>query len=151
MSSFETGSIKASTVFARLPKLTLKTFSGDILKFNEFWQSYELSIHYNNTLDAVTKFNYLRNLLEGDAASSISGLSLTGVNYNEAINILHSRYGNKQVLISSHIDKLLSLPSVNSSNDLQDLRKLYGEIETNVRSLKNLDIKQHRFPISVDP
>ena len=57
VSSFETGSIKASTVVARLPKLTLKTFSGDILKFNEFWESYELSIHYNNTLDAVTKFN----------------------------------------------------------------------------------------------
>ena len=60
---------------ARLPKLQLKSFSGDVLSYQEFWETYNSAVHSNENLDNVTKFSYLRGLLEDQAASSISGLS----------------------------------------------------------------------------
>ena len=79
---------------AKLPKLHLKSFSGDILHFPEFWESFHSAVH-NSSLDTITKFNYLRSLLEGSAAATISGLSLNSENYTEALTLLKSRYGNK--------------------------------------------------------
>ena len=109
---------------AKLPKLVIKPFSGDILKFQEFWESYKSAVHENEELDRVMKFNYLRSLLQSRASSVISGLSLTADNYDEAVNLLCTRFGNKQVLISAHIDKLLSLPVVKSQSELPKLREI---------------------------
>ena len=135
---------------AKLPKLVLKPFSGEILKFQEFWECFDSAVHSNKNLDKVLKFNYLRSLLIGEATNAISGLSLTGDNYDEAVNILHSRFGNKQVIISAHIDNLLNLKPVFLNNDVKNLRGLYSEIEINVRSLKNLDVSSsHYGPILI--
>ena len=74
----------------------------------------------------------------------------TAANYEEAIRILRSRYGNKQALISVHIDKLLNLTPVISSKEIKSVRGLHDEIEINVRSLKNLDIaSSHYGPILI--
>ena len=74
----------------------------------------------------------------------------TADNYDEAVNLLQSKYGNKQVLISAHIDKLLSLPTVKTVNELHKLREVYDIIEINVRSLKSLEItSEHYGPILV--
>ena len=80
---------------AKLPKLVLKPFSGDVLEFQEFWESFESAIHKKDDLDGLTKFNYLRSLLSSEAASTIGGLSLTAENYDEAVTLLQSRFGNK--------------------------------------------------------
>ena len=59
-------------------------------------------MHKNASLTNVGKFNYLRTLLDGPALNSIIGLPLTELNYKEAIDILTDRFGNKQIIISSH-------------------------------------------------
>ena len=130
---------------AKLPKLVLKSFSGDILRFTEFWECFDSAVHPDSQLNKVTKFNYLRSLLEGDASAVISGLLLTADNYDEAVGLLRSRYGNKQVLISSHIDNLLSLKPVPSSSDVKRLRELHDIIEINVRNLKNLEVESTHY------
>ena len=48
---------------AKLPKIQLKYFSGDVLSFQEFWESYNSAVHSNHKLDDVTKFNSSRGLL----------------------------------------------------------------------------------------
>ena len=58
---------------AKLPKLHLKSFSGDTLQFPEFWESFNSAVH-NTSLDTITKFNYLPSLSQGSAAATISGL-----------------------------------------------------------------------------
>ena len=130
----------SSSSNAKLPKLKLKPFSGNPLYFQEFLDSFNSAIRENESIDGITKFNYLKNLLTGEASSAISGLSLTADNYDEAMDILHKRFGNKQVLISTHIDKLLTLPVVNSSNNYKQLRDLFDRIEVNIRSLRVLKI-----------
>ena len=52
----------------------------------------------------ITKFNYLKSFLKGPAVGCISNLNLTAGNYKQALDTLMQRYGNKQLLISTHID-----------------------------------------------
>ena len=58
-------SIQRNQESAKLPKISLKSFSGDVLCFQEFWESFNSAVHSNQTLDTISKFNYLRGLLEG--------------------------------------------------------------------------------------
>ena len=76
--SMSNGSVAtASKVRAKLPKLKVKKFKGDVCKWQEFWNSFKSSIHSSDSLSDVHKFNYLRGLLEESAKSCISGFSLT--------------------------------------------------------------------------
>ena len=69
----------------RLPKLSIKTFSGDITQWTTFWDSFKLGID-------VDKFNYLRSLLERSARESIAGLALTAYT-REALRKHATDYG----------------------------------------------------------
>lgn len=79
----------------KLPKLHLPKFSGDITKFQTFWDSFESAVHLNPELSSIDKFNYLKALVEGPAASTILGLTLTEANYSAAVALLKERYGKK--------------------------------------------------------
>ena len=79
----------------KLPKITLPHFNGNLMKWSTFWDSYESAVHKNKDLSDVDKFNYLRSLLERSAYDAIAGLTLSAVNYKEAIKILEKRFGNK--------------------------------------------------------
>ena len=130
-------------VLMRLPKLEIPKFSGEANKWPESWYSYEAAVDKSNLLD-VEKFNCLKTLVISEAANAISGLSLTNDNYGEAINILKDRFGNKQIIISSHMNSLLKLPMV-KENDLQQLRSFYDEVELNVRSIVTLGVAVESF------
>ena len=79
-----------------------------------FWDSFESSIHLNPELADVDKFNYLSSLVEGVAAEAVSGLKLTTANYEKGIAILNKRFGNKQNIITKHMEILLSIDAVTS-------------------------------------
>ena len=129
----------------RLPKLTTRPFNGDLTAWTTFWDSYESSIHKNSSLSDIDKFNYLRSLLEHTALESISGLTLTSTNYHEAIDILRKRFGNKQQIISRHMDILLNVEVVTSQHNLKGLRHLYDLIESHIRSLKSLGVSPDSY------
>ena len=74
--------------------------------------------------------NYLLSYLTEEALKTIQGLKLSEPNYSTAIEILQKRYGDKQVLISSHMNKLLNLSNSGKLNDLKYLRQLYNNIDT---------------------
>ena len=79
----------------KLPKISLPHFKGNPIYWTSFWDSYQSAIHLNSSLSDVDKFNYLWLLLERSAYESIAGLTLSSVNYHEAINILKKRFGNQ--------------------------------------------------------
>ena len=94
---------------AKLPKLTLKKYNGDPLLYHTFWDSFESAVHKNESLDDISKFNYLKGLLEGKASLAVQGLTLTSDNYMEAVNLLEKRFGDPQVIITAHMDALWRL------------------------------------------
>ena len=112
--------IDGSDSMVKLPKLMPRKFNGDLTKWEAFWSSFASSIHLN-TLTAVDKFNYLNSLLEGSALAAVAGLKLTTANYAEAIDTLKKRFGNKQQIISRHMDTLLDLEAVTSSSNTKAL------------------------------
>ena len=61
----------------KLPKLDPKKFDRIILKWTEFWDAFEATIHSNKGLHAVKKFYYLKSQLYGNASQVVSGLELT--------------------------------------------------------------------------
>ena len=130
---------------AKLPKLTLKSFGGNVIEFQSFWDNFKAAVHDNNTLEKITKFNYLKSYLYGTALSTISGLSLTGDNYDEAVKMIEDRFGNKQVLINTNVEKLISLSTVNSSHNVEALRDNFNKIETFTRNLKSLNVGKEKY------
>lgn len=62
-----------SSQFHKLPKLTLPIFTGNILEWQTFWDSFESSVHNNLSLSDVQRFSYLKSLLQDDAARVIEG------------------------------------------------------------------------------
>ena len=81
---------------------------------------------------------YLKNLLKADASDIIAGLALTSDNYINAIKLLKGRFGNKQLLISAHMKKLLQI-----END--DIRAIYDHVESQMRGLETLDISPDMY------
>ena len=138
-------STPSATNKVRLPKLTIKAFNGKLTAWTPFWDSFKSAIHDNPELSKVDKFNYLRSMVTHGALEAISGLTLTGANYDEAIEILRRRFGNKQLIINKHMEQLLSIDAVTSQHDVKGLRHLYDIIEANVRSLDSLGVKAESY------
>ena len=136
---------------ARLPKLTLRSFNGDITKWTSFWDSFESAIHINRDLSDIDRFNYLNSLLERTARDAVSGLTLTSANYHEAISILKKRFGSKQQIISKHMDILLNVDPVTSSHAVKALRQLYDLVESHIRSLKSLGVAPENYGSLLSP
>ena len=120
----------------KLPKLHPKKFDGNILKWTEFWATFEVTIHNNKGLHAVDKFNYLKSQLYGNASEVISGLELTKDNYYFAIDLLKERYGKKQVMVNAHHAKLINLPVATFKK--ASLRSFYDMTEKHLRCLCSL-------------
>ena len=134
------GSNKSVTSMVKLPPLKLKSFDGSPELWQTFFENFQCAVDANEDLSEIQKLTYLRSLLEGPALSTITGLALTNNNYNIAINLLRERYDNKQLLISSHMRTLLSLERVTNIQNIPALRRIYDNLEIQIRSLENLGI-----------
>ena len=135
--------------FHRLPTLDLPTYSGDVLLWQTFWESFESTVHSNPALTNIQKFNYLKSQLRDDAERCISGLSLTHANYDQAIFLLRDRFGQHSKIIDAHMQKLIDLPSPTLS--LSSLRIFYDKIETSIRGLESLGQRQDTYGSLLTP
>lgn len=130
---------------AKLSRLTLKSFLGDPVQWLTFWDSFWSAVHENPELNNIDNLNYLKNLLGGSAAATIAGLPLTSDNYTAAIELLTKRFGNKQVIISSHMDSPLKLAPLGNTPDVRKLRGTYDKIEAHVGGLQALDVPTETY------
>ena len=81
--------------------------------------------------------NYPKSLLAGQASRASERLDLSKQNYPHAIDILKSRFGNKQQTVSAHMQALLKLQ--NCPNEIvEQLRRIYDNINVHVRGLESL-------------
>ncbi|XP_006825480.1 uncharacterized protein LOC102803144 [Saccoglossus kowalevskii] len=119
-----------------LPKLDLEEFSGDILSWQSFIDTFEAAIDKDDMLDEVNKFQYLRAHVKGEAAKVIEGLQLTNENYKHALELLKRRYGLKHKIRNAYMKALWELPK--PSNDLSSLKFFYDNMESYRRGLEAL-------------
>ncbi len=106
-----------------------------------FWDLYESAIHSNEELSDVIN---LRSLIEGSAFEAIRGLGLSAANYQDAISILKktfgNRFGNRQLIVSKHMEILLNLDPVTSDQNLKGLRR-----QRTPESLKALGVEPETY------
>ncbi|XP_053387205.1 uncharacterized protein LOC128550997 [Mercenaria mercenaria] len=134
-----------SSQFHKLPKLTLPIFTGNILEWQTFWDSFESSFHNNESLSDVQKFSYLRSLLSDDAARVIEGFQLTHSNYMQAIELLRERFGQEHKIVNAYMQGLLELkrPTCN----ILSLRSFQEKMESYIRGLQSLGSAKFRMEI----
>ena len=65
-------------------------------QWQNFWDCFNSTIHLNQHLSLIDKFNRLHSLLEGQAARTMQGLTRTEANYNSAIEIWQGRMENQE-------------------------------------------------------
>lgn len=131
-------------VKAKLPKLVLPKFRGDVTTWMGFWDSYKSAVHNNESLSKIDKFNYLRSLLEGAASRAIQGLALSSDNYDSAVEILEQRFGKTQQIISAHMEEILKLQPCTSDRP-SSLRFLYDKLSVHVRGLSSLGVSSQEY------
>ncbi|XP_077996706.1 uncharacterized protein LOC144450013 [Glandiceps talaboti] len=134
--------------FVNLPKLTLPTFSGDLLKWVSFKDEFA-SVHENPNLDNIHKFQYLRSQLRGEAARAIEGISLNNANYGHAMTILEERYGQTHEVADAYMRAFYELPAPNA--ELYSLRDFHDTIETYVRALSTLGKEEDIYGQGIAP
>ena len=118
----------------KLPKLEIAVFSGDKLKWPEFWDAFENAVHNNPRLSNIEKFNYLRSKLNGEEKRAIQGLTLSKEKYGVAIGILKERFGNEQEVIDHHYNKMINLSPV--TNKTCSHRGLLDSMKKHLRCLQ---------------
>ena len=75
--------------------------------------------------------------------NTIERLSLTSDNYVKALELLEDRYENKQTIMTVHTKNLLKLRRVESN--LDSLRRLYDDVQAQVRSLQSSGITEENY------
>uniref|UniRef100_A0A1X7UDE7 Uncharacterized protein n=2 Tax=Amphimedon queenslandica TaxID=400682 RepID=A0A1X7UDE7_AMPQE len=91
------------------------------------------------------KFSYLQTLLTKEAKDTKAGLALSAANCSEAIALLELRFGNKERIISKHMDTLFALKSVSWQGNTMALRALYDKVQAHLRALKALVVSPEAY------
>ena len=89
--------------------------------------------------------------MEVAALASLSGLSLTESNYKNATEIPPESFGNKHLIISSHMEALLHLPAVTSITDVKRIRIIYDKVEAHLRGLEAFRKASNTYGILLVP
>ena len=110
------------------PQLEIAPFTGDVLKWKEFWDAFEASIA-KFKYAPIDKLNYWKSKLRGEALEAISGYQLSNENYAAAVEVLKKRFGNPQLIIDAHYCNLSHVPP--ASNHVPKLRQCYDLTRSN--------------------
>ena len=123
----------------KLPKLDVPTFDGQVVNWRSFWEQFEVSVNSQTVLSDSEKLVYLKHALkDGSANKVIEGLSRTGDHYQEAIELLKSRYNHPRLIHQTHVQKILEAPCLRDGTG-KELRRLYDTVQQHLRALTAID------------
>ena len=95
----------------RLPKLEIMKFKGTYEGWLPFWNKFQAEIDKTN-LASVTKFAYLKELVDPKVQTEIDGLPFTTEGYERAKNILVSEYGKISEIVNAYAKNIMNLPVI---------------------------------------
>ena len=90
---------------AKLPKLVISKFSGELTDWPRFWNQFEAEIDLSEVA-AITKFSYLKELVHPKVKTAIDGLPFTTEGYQRAKNILKSKYGQMSEIVNAYVQNI---------------------------------------------
>lgn len=124
--------------FPYKPRPNFDKFDGNSLQWLTFKDSF-LSWQTRILQQDVDRFNDLKSCLTGDALNKINYFHSANCTYQDAWNLLIDTYENPMFLTAHHLNALLTLPKVNSSN-YKEIERLADKTNAHVASLKTLNV-----------
>ena len=130
----------------QMPKVELKTFTGDPLEFWSFMRTFYTAVEANASDDSA-KLTRLLQYTAGDARKAIQGCSMTRDStegYDEAIRILRRRFGSDEAISHAWINKV-SEGSQIKANDCKGLQDLADDLQncssvlTSIKMMNEID------------
>lgn len=119
----------------KLPRLNLPTFNGDYQEWQSFHDMFKTTVHENQSLSSVQKFQYLMGALKGEASALLKHLAITEKNYNEAYQKLIKRYSKNKLILSAFIKTFMSQPTVKTLT-AQQIRTISDTSDEIIRGVK---------------
>jgi len=120
----------------KLPKLVITKYNGALENWLTFGNKSEAEIDKTD-LPAVTKFAYLKELVEPCVKKGIDGLPFTSEGYQRAKHILKTNYGQTSEIINAYVENILGLPVISGANPAK-IHDFYETLLYNVQSLETL-------------
>ncbi|XP_053968764.1 uncharacterized protein LOC128870195 [Anastrepha ludens] len=121
----------------RLPKMELPKFSGDSTEWIGFFDAFSTLVDCNAALSNGEKLHYLRSCLRGDALKIISGFKICDVNYEEAWDLLKSRYKVMRVIAEGHFRAMANVKRA-ASDTADAIKGVIDAFQQHIRELKAL-------------
>ena len=122
----------------KMPKLqvVITKFDGTPQDWVRFWGQSETQIDKSSTPE-VTKFSYLKELVDLKVRNLIDGLPFTPEGYNKAKDLLARRYGKTSEVVGTYVRNILELPTVRE-RDVKKIHEFYEILLFNVESLQTM-------------
>ena len=121
---------------AKLPKLVITKFSGELTDWPRFWNQFEAEID-RTEVAAVTKFSYLKELVGPKVKTAIDDVPFTTEGYQRAKNILKSKYGQMSEIVNAYVQNIMALPVITGSHP-RKIHEFYEKLLFHVQSLETL-------------
>ena len=129
----------------KLPQIQIPTFSGNLKDWVTFRDLFEATIDSNSHLSGVQKFQYLRSLVSGEAASILNSIPLSENNYQVAWDALMSRYERPYLIVRAIIQDFINVETV--SPNLNNFSSVVNSFSEGLEILKT----QGSYANSKDP
>ncbi|VDL75821.1 unnamed protein product [Nippostrongylus brasiliensis] len=131
--SGQTGAMPEMTR-ATLPPIPIPSFAGDIWEWDNFWALFNANVH-SQPIPNLLKFNHLLNALKGEPRRAVLRFQVSEANYQRAIDFLHSKYTDKEVILHDLIQRLESASL--QSNSLKEQRGLLDQLQVIIAQLRD--------------
>lgn len=92
-------------------KLVITKFRGDLTDWPRFWSQFETEID-KAEIAGVTKYSYLKELVDPKIRTEIDGLPFSSEGYERAKNILIRKYGQTSEVVNAYVENIMSLPTI---------------------------------------
>ena len=120
----------------KLPKVVITKFKGTPADWLRFGGQFEAEVGATN-VSQITKFSYLKELLEPQVRSSIDGLPFTTEGYERAKNILKTKFGKESEIVNAYVRSIMSLPVIYGANP-NKVSQVYEKLCSSVQALETM-------------
>lgn len=126
----------------QLPKIRIPTFSGDVLKWTHFRDTFLSMIHNEPSLSNIERFHYLIGALEGEAESLISSFPVEEQSYEQAWAKVVEAYDNPRILASLLIHKIVDHDTRSFKDEMQRYDAFLTGVADSIDAFRALRIEQ---------
>jgi hypothetical protein len=136
--SLESNVISEPAMKVKLPQLSIPMFSGHLQDWVTFKDTFLSLVGNSTTIPDIQKFHYL-SAIKGDARKVIQHIPASEQGFGIAWAILVDRYENERLIINTHIDNIMKLPSLATENTNQ-LRQIVDTTKCNLEALRAMNL-----------